>query len=123
MKKAVQVDRWEIALARVAHFCAERVNRETGWAVSVEDILPIVAPNNFAGQREKRSFCREFVKGGEFGSNDFDYTLEELSQAATVIFGRLEPLAERGFRESNKANVWAYLASEAYGIMKLRKAA
>ncbi len=121
--KTILIDREEIALARVSHACLEQMKQEAGLAVSVEDILSIVAPQNFAGQKRKRSLCRHFLPGGEFGNNVFGSTTEELLHAATVMFASLEPLAKKGFMETGKPNAYAYLASNAYGIFKQRRSA
>jgi hypothetical protein len=121
--KNIRITREEIALARVSHACLEQMKQEVGQAVSLEDILPIVAPQNFAGQKRRRSLCRHFLPGGEFGNNVFGSTTEELLHAATVIFAGLEPLAKKGFKETGKPNAYAYLASKAYGIFKQRRAA
>lgn len=121
--KTIRIDREEIALARVAHACGKAANREPGEVARVEEILSIVAPGKFSGQKEKRVLCREFLPGGEFGNRSYGSTLEELTEAATVIFTKLAPLAEEGFRKTGKPNVWADLASVAYGIAKQRRAA
>lgn len=121
--KTIRIDREEIALARLSHAFLEQMKKETGQAVSMEEILPIVAPLYFDGQMEKVSLCRHFLPGGEFGNTTFGSTVEELWQAADVIFRRLEPLARKGFMETGKPNAYAYLASGAYGILKQRRSA
>lgn len=116
--KIIHFDREEIALARVSHLCLEKTRKETGEAVAIESFLPIIASKNFGGQNRKCLLSREFAPGGEFGNKVFSSTRDEIRKAASVIFERLEPMAIAGFLETGKPNVFAYLASTAFCIMK-----
>lgn len=113
---AICLDREAISLARVCHACLKKVSQKTGETVTVESVLPIVAPEKFAGQTLKCSLTRKFFHGGEFGA--LGSTLDELTQAAQVVFAKLEPLAIKGFKENGKPNAYAYVASVALGMMK-----
>ena len=116
--KGILVDRWEIAIIRVAHACAQIVSRKTGEAVAMEDLLPIVAPDLFAGQEVKTSLYQYFTPGGQFAPRAYGSTAKELVEAAKWVFGVLEPLAIEGFQKMGKPNLWSQLARVAYAVIE-----
>ena len=107
----------DIAVVRVLDCCARIVKKKTGKAVSVSDMLPIVSPNRFAGDKNKRLFWQRFCAGGALvrcGSG-----AKQLVEAAELVFAALGPLAEQGFRETGLPNVYAHMAGNACMMIKV----
>ena len=111
----------DIALVRVVDACTRMVEHETSKAVSVASILPIVCPESFAGDKGKRRLWRQFCAGGSLAH--CASTHEQLAEAAGLVFAALQPLMSKGFAETGRPNVYAYLASAAYGLMIARRCA